>query len=354
MTRLAKLRQKMEERGLPAILITMPENRRYISGFTGSSAYLFITDDDALLATDFRYTEQAATQAPGFEVVMHKSPATDTFKEILRRFGVTRLGFEKDQVTYSDYETLREALTGVELIGTSGLVEELRMVKDANELDKIRRAVAIGDSAFKHMLQFLRPGLTEKEVAFELEFFMRKTGADGLAFSVIAASGPNSALPHAVPTDRVLQPGDFVKIDYGCKIDGYCSDMTRTVVLGQATEKQREVYDIVLRAQLAAVAAVRPGMTGADLDAVARQIITEAGYGDNFGHGLGHGVGLQVHEGPGAGSRSTTVFEPGMVITIEPGIYLPGWGGVRIEDMAFITADGAEIPTASTKELLII
>lgn len=351
--RLEGLRRALGEHQVDAFMITRPENRAYMSGFTGSAGWLIITADKAFLITDFRYFEQATAQAPDFEVIKQGTLVTDTLREVLERAGVQRLAFEKEYVTYADYERYRERL-GVDLQPVDGAVEKLRLVKDSGEVDAIRQAAAIGDKAFRRILDFLRPGLREDEVALELEFQMRKAGATGLAFDIIVASGPRSSLPHGRASDRVIQEGDFVKMDFGCVFNGYCSDMTRTVVMGEPDEKQREIYDIVLEAQVAAVKAVRPGLTGKELDEVARKIIADHGYGDKFGHGLGHGVGRMVHEGPRVSSLGEDPLQPGNVITIEPGIYLPGWGGVRIEDLVVVTESGAEILTGSPKELIIL
>lgn len=351
--RVEKLRAMLEREGLDAFLVLKPENRAYISGFTGSSAYIVVSQDRALLFTDFRYVEQAKQQCPGFTVIDYRRELAKTLNKYLQEAGVSVLGFEKQYVTYGLYQDLQEKLD-VTLEPTAGLVEELRTVKDQQEIELMQKAQEIAEQAFEHVLTIIKPGITENEVALELEFKMRRLGAEGLAFPTIAASGVRSALPHGRASNKVLEKGDFLTLDFGAVYQGYCSDMTRTVVLGEPTDKQREVYNTVLKAQLAALEAAGPGITGRELDAVARDIITEAGYSEYFGHGLGHGVGRQVHEAPGAGPRSDGKLVPGHIVTIEPGIYIPGWGGVRIEDMILITENGYQNFNSSTKELIIL
>lgn len=352
--RLERLRRRMAEEQVDGLLVGSPANRRYLSGFTGSSGWLLITADRAELWTDFRYLEQAAAQAPAFEIVRHEA---DVYRHLGRRvgeLGLGRLGFERDHLSYRQWERLRGGLPEkVELVPVAGWIEELRRVKDAGEIAAIRQAARIADEALLEVLADLRPGRTEREVALQLEFAMRRRGAEGVAFDFIVASGPRSALPHGTASDRVIQEGDLLTVDYGAVYGGYASDCTRTVVVGRAGERQREIYDIVLEAQRRALAAVRPGATGAEVDRAAREVIESAGYGEHFGHATGHGVGLEVHEGPRlAATGGDDVLAPGMVVTVEPGIYLPGWGGVRIEDLVVVTESGGEILTRVTKEFL--
>lgn len=353
MSKLAKLRAEIDTAGIQAFMITRPENRRYISGFTGSAGTLVVTQTSAYLLTDFRYIEQAQAQAPAFQVVRIGEPGQDALHDLLVADGINSLGFEQDYVTYAEYERLKQRLT-TELVPQSGIVEKLRQVKTEGEIAHMQRATQIAEAAFEQILPEIKVGRTELEIALDLEIAMRRLGAEGLAFSIIAASGPRSSLPHGRATERVLQAGDFLTLDFGAISGGYCSDMTRTVVLGQPSEKQLEIYNIVLQAQLQAQAAVRPGLQGKEVDQVARDIIAAAGYGDFFGHGLGHGVGLQVHEGPRAGKTSEDILQPGMVVTIEPGIYIPDFGGVRIEDMVLVTETGHQNFNSSSKELIII
>lgn len=353
MSKLAKLRAEIKTAGIQAVMITRPENRRYISGFTGSAGTLIVTQTSAYLLTDFRYIEQAQAQAPEFQVVRIGEPGQDALQDLLVADGINSLGFEQDYVTYAEYERLKQRLA-TELVPQSGIVEKLRQVKTEEEIAHMQRATQIAEAAFEQVLPEIEAGRTELEIALDLEIAMRRLGAEGLAFSIIAASGPRSSLPHGRATERVLQAGDFLTLDFGAISGGYCSDMTRTVVLGQPSEKQLEIYNIVLQAQLQAQAAVRPGLQGKEVDQVARDIIAAAGYGDFFGHGLGHGVGLQVHEGPRAGKTSEDILQPGMVVTIEPGIYIPDFGGVRIEDMVLVAETGHRNFNSSSKELIVI
>ncbi|PWK06306.1 M24 family metallopeptidase [Tumebacillus permanentifrigoris] len=355
--RLTRLRAAMDKQGLDAVLVLRPENRRYLSGFTGSAGVLLVTQDEPVFLTDFRYTQQAEAQCKHCRIVEYPNGANpnSTLFELLQANAAKRLGFESDFVTYAQHQTFQQAFTDVELVPAAGLVEELRLYKDESELAVLRQAAKIADDAFAHILTVLKPGLTEREVALELETFMRKAGADSSAFDIIVASGHRSALPHGRASDKVIEKGDFVKMDFGAYYQGYNSDLTRTVVLGQPSDKQREIYDTVLQAQLHAVAHIKAGMTGREADALARDIIAAKGYGDNFGHSLGHGLGMLVHEAPSLSQlRGDHVLEPGMVVTVEPGIYLPEFGGVRIEDDIVITDKGNEVLTKSTKQLLIL
>jgi len=356
--RLKKLRDnflhRKDGKAVDAVLIVKPQNRHYLSGFRGTTAMLLITSEKAFLITDFRYIEQAQEQAPSFEVVKMNQANLETLVQLVKEHKISRLGLEGDFLTYQQYQELGGLLKGVEMVSIAGMLEELRVIKTPEEIELIRKAVEITDQAFTHILGYLKPGITESEVALELEYQMKKSGAERLSFDSIIASGPRSSLPHGVASSRVLQWGDLVKMDFGCIYQGYCSDMTRTVILGEANSKQKEIYQIVLEAQLASLDALSPGKTGREMDSIARRIITEKGYGDNFGHGLGHGVGLEIHEKPALAFRDETILQPGMAVTIEPGIYLPGWGGVRIEDLAIVTPEGKEILTKSTKDLIIL
>lgn len=354
--RLTGLRAAMSARGLEAYLVMRPENRRYLSGFTGSAGYLLVTHDDAILLTDFRYRSQAVEQAPHFRFVeISNALPIEAIQAEITSKKLKNIGFEKDYVNYAQYEAFAAGFTGFELIPSGGLVEELRAVKDESELAIMRQAAKIADDAFTHILGYLKPGISERDVALELEIFMRRQGAKSSAFDIIVASGKRSSLPHGVASDKILEKGDFVKLDFGAYYQGYNSDLTRTVVLGQPSDKQREIYSVVLEAQLHALANIKPGMTGKEADALARDIITAKGYGDHFGHSLGHGLGMVVHEQPNLSVRAAgQVLQPGNVVTVEPGIYLPELGGVRIEDDIVITETGNEVLTHSTKEFLII
>lgn len=334
-----RLRQEMARRDLDAVLVSQPENRRYLSGFDGSAGCLVITASRAVLATDFRYTEQVRTQAPHCELYEMTGHMAAWLPGLIRGLDVRNIGFEADHITHSQHSTVAEALAdaapGLALVATEELVAQLRAVKDAEEIALIEQAAGIADRAFWEVIARLRPGSTERQVAWDLEWTMREMGSQALPFEVIVASGPNGAMAHHQPADRPIGAGEPVVIDMGARVDGYCSDMTRTVCLGP-DETYREVYGVVLRAQAAAIAGIREGMSGQAADALARTVIVEAGHGTEFGHSLGHGVGLAMHEGPRLGPGSVDELQPGMVFSIEPGIYISGWGGVRIEDLAVV------------------
>ncbi|MGB4337520.1 MAG: Xaa-Pro peptidase family protein [Bacillota bacterium] len=350
--KLQQLRADMARRGLDGFLVTGAENRYYMSGFTGSSGLLLITHDDALLITDFRYKEQAARQAEGYRVVVYEGQIFDAVGNVVRELGLGRLGFEAERTTYASFEGLSRALDGVaELVPTRGAVEGLRMVKSPEELEIMAEACRITDAAFDHILGFVRPGVTEKEIATELKVFMLKHDMTP-SFDFIVASGARGSMPHGVASDKVVEKGDFVTLDFGGFYKRYSSDITRTVVVGKPTDEQRRIYDLVLRAQLAGVAAARAGKRGSEVDAVAREIINQAGHKEHFGHGLGHAIGLEVHENPRFSPTDSTVIQPGMVLSVEPGVYIPGWGGVRIEDLVVITDGDARVMYSSTKELI--
>lgn len=355
MSRLQRLLPSLVSAQVDGLLVTSAKNRRYLSGFTGSAGLLLIkATGEAWLITDFRYGEQARAQAKEFEVLVYDKSIIETILETAVNAGIKTLGFEKANLTFAQYEEFREKLEGINFVPVANLVEKIRAVKEPGEIDLVRQAQELADKAFEHILTYLKPGIRELDVALELEYYMKKRGAEDRAFDFIVASGQRSSLPHGTATDKVLEAGDLVTMDFGAVVEGYHSDITRTVVLGQANDKQKEIYQIVLEAQEAALSFIKPGLDTKELDAVARDIIKAKGYGEYFGHGLGHGVGFDIHEEPSVSHRGNATLEPGMIITIEPGIYLPGWGGVRIEDMAFITEDGFENLTRSPKELLEI
>jgi len=352
--RLGHLRQALVERELDAILVSQPENMRYLSGFTGGEGYLLITDEDALLATDFRYYEQVEREAPAFRLAKITTKFESLLPQMVTEVGAHRVGFEGDHVTYERYQSWVKTVDNCEWISTKGIVEDLRMIKDESELAAIRRAVALADEAVVHIMEMIHPGMTEKQVSWELESYMRTHGADQVSFTIIVGAGPNGAMPHAVTTDRPIEPGEPIIMDLGAKVDGYCSDLTRTFCIGQPRDdKYLEVWSTVLAAQQAARKAMRAGMPGKEAHEIASKVIDDAGYGDYLGHGLGHGVGLQIHERPRAGRLSEDTLLPGAVITIEPGIYLPGWGGVRIEDMVVIRETDAEVLTKAPKRAIV-
>lgn len=359
MERLNKFRAILAEKDLDGFLVTSPENRRYLSGFTGSSGVLLVNQQQAVLLTDFRYLEQAAEQTAGsgFSVKKHQPKLWPTVIEEISAWSKgqnIRWGFESEHLVEKDFSFLRDNLSQVKLVPTEGLINLLRRKKSAEEIDFIRKAVKITDQAWKELLSEIKPGKRESEIAATFEYFQRRLGAEGTSFQTIVASGPRSALPHGVAGERRVEEGDFIVLDGGALYNGYCSDFTRTIVVGQPTAKQIEMYNLVLKAQEAALEGMRPGMTGKEVDALAREVITEAGYGDNFGHGLGHSLGLAIHESPRLSPLDETVLEPGMVLTVEPGVYLPDWGGIRIEDVVVVTEDGIENLTSTPKKLSLL
>lgn len=347
---LERVRRYLTSSGVDALLLIRPENRRYATGFTGSAGLVLVTADEALLAVDFRYYEQAALQAPACEILRGGSDPVSPLSDAVRARPIRRIGFESEFVPYAQVERLRERMAPAELVPLPD-VDRLRWVKDDAEIAMLSRAAEIADAAFAHLAAALRPGMTEWDAALELEIAARRAGAERMSFDTVLASGPRSALPHGRATDRPMAIGDFVTADFGAVFEGYASDCTRTIVLGTPDPRQRQVYEVVLEAQRQALAAIRPGVACRDVDAAGRSAIAAAGFGDAFGHALGHGIGLDVHEGPSLSPRSEAVLEPGMVVTVEPGVYLPGWGGVRIEDDVVVTADGCRILTHAPKDI---
>ncbi|MCS7260698.1 MAG: Xaa-Pro peptidase family protein [Anaerolineae bacterium] len=349
MDRLRRLRQQMHAQGLAALLVSEPHNRRYLSGFTGSAGVLLITHERQGIATDFRYYTQVHQQCPDWELFQVGRDFEGHLAHLLRELGVQgdRVGYEAAHVSVETWRRWSAAVgETATLVDTLGLVEQLRQVKDADELRALRRAIAIAESAWLQLLEVLRPGMSEREIAWQLERIMRTSGADAVAFPPIVASGPNGALPHAAPSERPIQAGEPLVLDFGCVVDGYCSDLTRTVCLGQPCDaRYRELWQLVQEAQQAALRGLRAGLSGAEADRLARAVITTAGYGEYFGHGLGHGIGLATHEAPRLNPDSSDVLPAGAVVSVEPGIYLPDWGGVRIEDLVLIHPDGAEVLT---------
>ncbi len=352
--RLKRLRVKLAEKNTDAILVTKRENYIYLSGFTGTSAYLLVTGQDAILITDFRYVEQAALQAPVYEVVQYQGSLIETLNNLLKSKGVEKLGFEESYITYDKYNEYVTKLEIKEFVPTEGLIEKLRIVKDQQEIDIIKKAVKIADDTFTHILKFLKPGIMEIEVAAEMEHHMKKLGAKKASFETIVASGKRSSMPHGVASEKKLEAGDTITLDFGALYKEYCSDMTRTVFLGQPNEEIKKIYNIVLEAQRRATEGAKAGLLGREIDAIARDYITANGYGDNFGHGLGHGVGLEIHEEPRFSKLGNVIMENNMVVTNEPGIYVNDLGGVRIEDIIVIHNDTPIVLTESSKDIIII
>lgn len=341
---------------IDGMLIESPENRRYFTGFPSSAGILIAAKQGSVFLTDSRYIEAAKSQISCCEVVEQKK-LEEQLPALAEKFGCKNLAFETSRVTVARARKLAKMLGGVRLADddrADKIISQLRMVKTADEIEKIKSAQKITERAFEHILSIIKPGLTERDIAFELDFYMLKNGAEAVAFDTIIASGVNSSKPHAVPSQKKVEDGDFITLDFGAVVNGYRSDMTRTVAVGAVSEKQKNVYGIVLAAQLETLRILKPGLPLKAADAAARDIIRDAGFGSFFGHGTGHGVGIEIHEEPTLSPNGTGDLEPGNVVTAEPGIYLPGEFGVRIEDMALITADGCENLTNSTKELLVV
>ncbi len=335
------------------VLLTSPCSLRYFTGFSGGEGVALVSRTERFLFVDSRYTEAAEKEAKGFTIIEFGGGTKN--QEIGKRMkeqSIKRLGYEETELTVAEYQSFQTDLPDAEWIGCSRELDRKRMVKRPEELQALRMAEQIGVEAFLAVLPQIKVGMTEHELAAELEYQMRKRGAEGTSFETIAISGKKTSMPHGRPGDKKLESGDFITMDFGCRYQGYCSDMTRTVVLGKATTEQKKIYEVVRLAQEAGLAAIRAGISGKDADAAARSIIEDAGYGRYFGHSLGHGVGLKIHELPNLSPMSETVLEPGMVVTCEPGIYIPNLGGVRIEDMVCVTKDGCENLTPLSKELL--
>jgi Xaa-Pro aminopeptidase len=342
----------LAEVGAEGFLVTRLPNVRYLTGFTGSNGQVLLTADGGLFLTDGRYAEQSRHEVPDLHRGIYTGQFPPVFEKACADLNVRRVAFEAAGVTHQSY--LDMAATGAEMIPTQGEVERLRWVKEPEEMELLDRAQAIADESFREVLDLLREGISERMLAFELELSMRRAGADGPAFDTIVAFGPSAAEPHHRPTARELRPHDLVKLDFGCLVDGYHSDMTRTVAFGDPPAELREVYEVVRSAQQAGIDAVRAGVSGAVADRAAREVIVEAGYGDRYTHSLGHGVGLEVHEGPNLRAGGTDVLPPAAVVTVEPGIYLPGQGGVRIEDMVEVLEDGCRVIPRVARELLVV
>jgi Xaa-Pro aminopeptidase len=347
----------IDEQGLDGVLVTHPSNRFYLSGYTGadhapneSAGVLLIGGGHAILLASPNNTEWAASEAPDFDVIGWKRPWPNSVAERIKELGWRRLGFEDDATLFSTHRDLSAALLGVsELVPLGTAIDKLRYQKDAAELAALERALRITDEVFILTARTLQPGMTERQIAWTIERAMRDGGADGVAFSTSVASGPHSARPHHHVTDRAIAEGEPITIDMGAHIGGYNGDLTRTLWLGEAEDRLKAVYNVVFEAQAAALRGLRAGISGKDGDALARRVIAEAGYGDQFVHGLGHGLGVRVHEGPSLSATSADVLCPNEVVTVEPGVYIPGWGGVRIEDVVAITPDGCRNLTRAPK-----
>jgi Xaa-Pro aminopeptidase len=352
-TRRQSLRALLRKAKADALLVTNFKNVTYLTGFTGDDSYLLATLDGEILITDTRYTTQLAEECPGLALEV-RPPGVSMLKAVtkaVKRAGIERLGIEGASATVAFQQSLVKALPKVEIVVTENLVERLRIVKDKDEVAATRVACEQARRAFEVVRASLTPNMTELEVAAELEYQARRFGATALSFPAIVAVGPRAALPHARPTARPLGEGDFTLIDWGANSGLYMSDLTRIIVTGRISPKLRKIYNIVLKAQLAAIEAIRPGLNGEEIDRVARGIIKRAGFGKAFGHGLGHGTGLEIHEAPRLAVGQKTKLRPGMIVTVEPGVYVPGWGGVRIEDDVLVTRTGHEVLSNVPKQL---
>lgn len=353
--KLESLLKKLPEE-LDGAMITSEENRRYFTAFPSTAGVLVVSRSGSVFLTDSRYVEAADKKIKCCPVRETKNLKAE-LPALMREFKIRRIGIEAQRVTVSDYAKYKDMLGGVE-VSADGAVDRaitsLRMIKSADEIALMKSAQEIAERAFTHILDFIKPGVTEREVSLELDYFMLRSGAEALSFETIAVSGVNSSMPHGVPSDKKIENGDFVTMDYGAVCGGYHSDMTRTVAVGNVSAEQKKVYDTVLKAQLAALEAMRPGVRCADADRAARDVIEAAGYGEFFGHGTGHGVGIEIHEEPRVSPTAVDILETGNVVTDEPGIYLPGQFGVRIEDMVLITENGFENLTKAPKELIVL
>jgi len=359
--RIEKLRENLMSKKLDGFLLINTEhsdsaNLRYLTGFAGSFGILVVTKDQEILLTDSRYLERVKqeTFGQGLEIHEVKGKFTEGLAELLQELKLKQLGINSLNTSLYIYNELKGKLNSVKLVPLEGPVELLRRCKDEDELDHIKKAVKLTDEAFLYILDQVKLGMTERELAWELEKYMRRDGTGELAFPIIVASGPNSALPHALSSFRKIKEGDLLLLDFGARYDGYCADMTRVVAIGKVSDEQKKIYSIVLEAQERALLNIKAGMKGKEADQIAREVIEKAGYGENFGHGLGHGIGLEGHEVPRLSPQGEDELQPGMTVTVEPGIYLPGWGGVRIEDLVVIEKDGCRILTGSEKKLQVI
>ena len=348
-----KLRQAVKKSGADALLVTYFSNVTYLTGFTGDDSFLLVRRDGDVILSDFRYATQLEGECPGLEVQIRRHSVTmpEWIARTVKGARIRRLALEADSVSWTLLNEIVEKVKGVETLATSGLVEKLREIKDKHEIDDIRASIQAAEKAFGVLRATLRSDKTERQVRDELEYQMRVFGAADRGFPSIVAVGPRAALPHAVPGDSLVAGSSILLVDWGSRVNQYCSDLTRVLITGKISPKLERIYRVVSKAQLKAIEAIRPGVTGREVDGIARAVIADAGLGRYFGHGLGHGIGLDVHELPRLATTSTTVLKPGMVTTVEPGIYIPGWGGIRIEDDVLVTRDGHEVLTSLPKTL---
>lgn len=352
-SRIKKIQEQLDRYGIDGLLITKKENRQYATGFTGSAGTVLLSATEAVFITDFRYVDQAKTQVQESEIIMHKGNMEQEIANHITRLNIQRLGIEENNMTLQQYSSLKK-YTNIELVQVSELVETIRAIKEESEIETIKIAARIADEAFQHITGFLKPGVSEFDVRDELEFFMRKQGASSSSFNIIVASGVRSSLPHGVATNKMIENGDMVTLDFGALYNGYCSDLTRTIAIGSYSKEFEKIYGIVLEALKRGTEAIRPGESAKTIDDVTRNYITNHGYGEYFGHSTGHGVGLELHEPLRLSKESKSTLQEGMVVTVEPGIYIPSWGGCRIEDDIVITKDGHEVITKANRDLIVI
>lgn len=352
--RIENLRKKMKQKNIESFLVSKKENIRYLTQFTGTAGKLLVTPRENIFITDFRYLDQVAEQIEACQIEEISSNFVEGFAKLLKNKAINSLSFESEDLNFKTYQNFKDKLDLEFLKPTESLVEDLRMIKDESEIGKIKKAVEIADQGFQFLIDFIAVGRTEKEIALELEFFMKKNGGEANAFDFIVASGKRGALPHGVASEKKIEAGDLVTIDFGTVYQGYHSDITRTIAVGEPDKKLKDIYEIVLTAQQKVISEIKAGMSCFDADKIARDFISEAGYKDNFGHGLGHGLGLEIHEEPRLSYSSDKELKAGMVVTDEPGIYLSGLGGIRIEDDLLITENGCEVLNKAPKELIIL
>ena len=352
--RVKKIKEHLTAKKLDAILIKNPYNIRYFSNFVGSDALVLITTERDYLLTDFRYIEQAKKQAQNFQVIDTNKKQNECLQKIFIENNIEQLGFEENFMVYQAYENFLQTFKSIKLVPINQMIIGLRLIKDEHEKQALRKAAGLADEAFSYIVSRIKPGVTELEISLDIEFFLRRNGSEARPFDFIVASGKRAALPHGTATEKKISKGEMVVLDFGAVVDGYCSDITRTVFVGEPDNKQKNIYKIVLQAQKIGIEGILSGITCQQADELSRKVIVEQGYGEFFGHALGHGVGLEVHEEPRVAFGNELILQPGMVITVEPGIYIKDWGGIRIEDMLIINKNNSEVLTKSSKELHVL
>ncbi|EJR96171.1 M24 family metallopeptidase [Bacillus cereus] len=351
--RITNIQKQLHNYGIDGLLITKKENRQYATNFTGSAGVVLIAAHKAIFITDFRYVDQAKTEIKAAEIIMHKGNLEEEVANQVSKLKIQKLGIEDNNMTLQQFKKLQKYIH-TEMVPVCEIIEDIRLIKDTSEIETMKIAATIADEAFHHIVTFLKPEISETDVRDELEFFMRKKGATSSSFQIIVASGVRSSLPHGVASNKIIERGDIVTLDFGALYDGYCSDITRTVAIGEPSEKFQKIYNVVREALKRGTEAIKPGETAKSIDDITRNYITEHGYGQYFGHSTGHGLGLEIHEPLRLSQESKATLQEGMVVTVEPGIYIPNWGGCRIEDDIVITKDGYDVITKSNRELIII